>query len=73
MEYKLRDKRTWVKGILVDCPAGTPLESCPANHIRSLPVSELVSIVNGLAEKKLDAIIEHHEKCLKQREANVEV
>ena len=67
MEYKLRDKRTWVKGIVVDCPVGTALESCPASNIRRLPLPELVEIVNGLNAKKLDAIIEHHENCLKQR------
>jgi len=72
MEYKLRDKRTWVKGILVDCPLGTPLDDCPANEIRNLPVHELVKIVNGLSNEQLDAIIAHHENCLKQRETESE-
>jgi len=68
MHYKLRDKKTWVKGILVDCPLGDPLEDCPANEIRNLPLPQLVSIVNGLSDKQLDAIILHHETCLAQRE-----
>ncbi len=68
MEYKLRDKRTWVKGILVDCPLGTPLETCPANNIRSLPLTELVRIVNGFSDEQLDSVLTHHEACLKQRE-----
>jgi hypothetical protein len=72
MEYKLRDKKTWVKGILVDCPLGTPLDSCPANKIRTLPVHELTKIVNGLPNDQLDAIIEHHENCLKQRDSGSE-
>jgi len=72
MEYKLRDKRAWVKGILVDCPLGTPLDSCPANEIRSLPVHELVKIVNGISNEQLDAIIAHHENCLKERETESE-
>ncbi len=72
MEYKLRDKRTWVKGILVDCPLGTPLEHCPANKIRDLPLPELVGVVNGLSDGQIDAIIAHHEDCLKQRETQSE-
>jgi hypothetical protein len=69
MEYELRDKRTWVKGILVDCPAGTPVEDCPARAMRSLTLPQLVSIVNGMSEKKLDAIMAHHQNCLREREA----
>ena len=72
MEYKLRDKRIWVKGILVACPWGTPLESCPAGEIRNLPVHELVKIANGLSNEQLDAIIAHHENCTKQRETKSE-
>ena len=73
MEYKLRDKRTWAKGILVDCPLGNPLDICPASKIRSLPLRELVNLFNGLTEAQLDAIITHHENCLKQRETESEL
>lgn len=73
MEYKLRDKRAWVKGVLVECPLGTPLESCPANKVRGLPLPELVRIVNEMPDEQLDVIIAYHENCLKQREAEVEV
>lgn len=69
MDYKLRDKRTWVKGLMVDCPMGTALEDCPAGKIRSLPVRELVRIVNSLSEKQLDDIIECHEECITERQA----
>lgn len=68
MEYRLRDKRTWVKGIMVDCPLGNPLENCPASKIRNLPLSQLVSVVNSLPDKQIDVIIAYHENCLKQRE-----
>jgi hypothetical protein len=66
-EYKLRDKRTWVKGILVDCPVGDPLDTCPANKIRNLPLPTVVNIVNEMSDEQLDAIILHHENCQKQR------
>jgi hypothetical protein len=68
MGYRTIDIRTWVKGLLVDCPLGTPLESCPANKIRSLPLHDIVRLANSLSEKKLSAIVALHEKCVRQRE-----
>lgn len=68
MKKSLRDKRTWAKGILVDCPLGAPLETCPANKIRGLPLPELVHVVNSLSSDQLDAIISHHAKCINTRE-----
>lgn len=69
MEYKLRDKRTWVKGLLADCPLGIPTPDCPGNNVRGLPLAQFVNVVNGMSEKKMDAVINYHEKCLAKREA----
>jgi hypothetical protein len=71
MDNKLRDKRTWVKGILVDCPLGKPMPDCPGNNLRGLPLAQFVRVVNNMSEKKLDAIITYHETCVSEREGSL--
>ena len=64
----LSDKRTWVKGVFCDCPQGKPMSDCPANGMRSLPLAQFVSIINGMSEAKLDTVIAYHERCVRSRE-----
>ena len=61
-------KLTWVQGLLIDCPFGTPMADCPAIEIRSLPIPERLSIAANLPESDLDNIISHHKNCLAKRE-----
>jgi len=61
-------KLTWVQGLLIDCPFGTPLADCPAAEIRSLPIPKRLSIAANLPEPELDNIINHHKNCLAKRE-----
>ncbi|MFC1461748.1 hypothetical protein ACFLQR_04445 [Verrucomicrobiota bacterium] len=68
MDLTNRDKRIWVKGILVDCPVGKPLESCPASKIRGLPLPNLIATVNSMSDRQIDAIIKYHENCAKERD-----
>ena len=68
MDNKLRDKRTWVKGILLDCPLDKPMPDCPGNILRGLSLAEFVRVVNNMSERKLDAIITYHETCMSERE-----
>jgi len=61
-------KLTWVQGLLIDCPFGTPLADCPAAELRKLPITRRLSIAQGLSEPELDEIISHHKNCLFKRE-----
>lgn len=63
-----RYKEAWVKGLLIDCPFGKPLDSCPAREFRRLPLKERMARVDAMTEAQLDAIIEHHQQCLHERE-----
>jgi len=65
----LIEKRIWVKGIFAECPMGTPLDNCPANGMRSLPLAQFVQVINGMSEAKLDTAIAYHEHCMARREA----
>ena len=67
MNIELIKKRTWVKGILVDCPLGKSLTNCPANALRNLPLEELIRAVNNMPEKQLEMVIEYHNDCMEER------
>ena len=66
MDTKL--KKTWVKGLLIDCPVGKPLEDCPAKDIRGLPTKERSRIVDDMTEEAVDEILDHHRRCVQERE-----
>lgn len=61
-------KLTWVQGLLIDCPFGTPLADCPASEIRKLLIPERLTIAAELSEPELDEIISHQKNCLSKRE-----
>ncbi len=69
-DFTLRDKKIWIKGLLVDCPLGRPLKGCPANTLRNLPIDQFAKIVKQMSEDQIDCIIEYHEKCCRKREMN---
>jgi hypothetical protein len=62
------NKETWVQGLMIDCPMGKALESCPAKAVRALPLQERFALVKQMEESQLDEIIAHHRRCLKERE-----
>ena len=69
--FTTRDKKIWIKGLLVDCPLGKPLKDCPANSLRSLPIDQFAEIVNKMTKKQINCIIEYHENCCRKRETDV--
>jgi len=60
-------KIIWVQGLMIGCPAGKPMETCPAKNMRKLPKHARLRVVESLAEHLLDEIIAYHIKCLKKR------
>ncbi len=62
------DKVIWVQGLMIDCPMGKALESCPAKDVRTLPLRERLALVKQMDEGQLDEIITHHKQCLRERE-----
>lgn len=67
-ELTLEYKKIWVQGLLIACPIGKPLENCPANNARDLPINERLDLVTAMNGSQLDQIIDHHQKCLHRRE-----
>ena len=63
-----KDNREWVLGLLVECPFGEALESCPLKVLRALPLQEKIVLTQQMEESQLDDIISFHKRCRKERE-----
>ncbi len=63
-----KNKQIWVQGLMIDCPMGKALKTCPAKDVRALPLQERLTMVKQMEENQLDEIIAHHRGCLKERE-----
>jgi len=61
-------KEIWVQGLLIHCPMGNALDSCPAKDIRKIPLLERLALVKQMEDTQLDAIINLHKRCLFERE-----
>ncbi|MBW2203234.1 MAG: hypothetical protein JRF52_03825 [Deltaproteobacteria bacterium] len=69
-ELTFENKKIWVQGLIIECPMGKALNTCPAIDVRKLPLQERLELVRQMEESQLDEIITHHRKCLKDREAH---
>ena len=67
-ELSFKNKKDWVWGLMIHCPFGKALKTCPAKDIRVLPLEERLKVVNQMEESQIDEIIAHHKQCLKERE-----
>ncbi|MBT7069229.1 MAG: hypothetical protein HN919_23235 [Verrucomicrobia bacterium] len=67
-QLTLEQKTTWVQGLLIDCPFGKALPSCPAHDLRRIPLGKRLGLVKGMNEVQIDQIISHHKACLAERE-----
>ena len=67
-ELALEIKRTWVYGLVIDCPMGKALDNCPAQSVRRLPLEERIAMVRQMEEIQLQEILMHHKRCFKERE-----
>ncbi len=68
-DLPLEQKRTWVISLMIECPMGKSLEDCPAREVRGLPLAQIAKLVDGMSEEELSSIIDHHKRCLRERES----
>lgn len=67
MKSKALNNRIWIKGLVMQCPLGIPVDDCPLNGLRSLPISEANNTINRLSDEKLKAFISTHRQCYNHR------
>lgn len=61
------DKRTWVKGLLAECPFGVALPDCQFKNLRKMSLIDSVRTVNEMPDQDIDALILYHCNCIEAR------
>lgn len=69
-ELPIEQKRTWVKGLLIQCPMGAAMDDCPMRDLRSLPIARQLITVDTMKPEQVEEVIVHHKQCLKKREGS---
>jgi hypothetical protein len=72
MKAKVPDERTWLKGLAVECPLGKSDSGCPLNGLRNLTAAQIRHIVAQMSDNQVRAVINYHERCLKERTVEVQ-
>jgi hypothetical protein len=67
-ELTIEDQKIWVKGLMIDCPMGKALDTCPAKEVRAIPLRDRLKLVDEMVDEQLSQIIAHHKRCLYERE-----
>lgn len=67
MQFTPLDKRIWIKGLSVECPLGKPLDDCPLNALRFLPVAQMNHTINNLSDDQVSSIMTIHQHCYHER------
>jgi len=67
-ELSIEHKRTWVKGLLLECPMGAATDDCPARDFRSMPIEKRLIVVDTMTPQQVEEVIVYHKQCLKKRE-----
>jgi len=65
------NKITWVLGLMIDCPLGKAIDSCPLKDYRKLPLNNRFKLVNQMSEDQLNQIILEHNLCIEEREKSL--
>ncbi len=67
-ELSIEHKRTWVKGLMIDCPMGEATDDCPARDLRTMPIEKRLIVVDSMTPQQIEEVIVFHKQCLKKRE-----
>jgi hypothetical protein len=55
--------------LTIECPYGKALGNCPIEELRKIPFIACLKKVDNLDEDRVESLIEHHEQCLRRRQA----
>jgi len=67
MGMLLNQKRSWVHGLLTQCPTGNPDQMCPVRMMRKLPLIQRLELIDSMSEPELDDILHKHQCCIAQQ------
>jgi hypothetical protein len=60
--------RSYIVGLLVECPFEPNPTDCALQPIRKKPLKERIEWVNQLTDDQVRDIISEHKECLKRKE-----
>ncbi len=67
------DRRIFLRGLINTCPFTEPLESCPIEKLRRLPIEKLIEKMKSQPDYEVIRITQQHVKCKKEREREREI
>ena len=67
-KLNLEEKKSWVLGLVIECPLRDVSENCPAKNLRGLPLKDCAALIFNMEENQIDEIISHHRQCIWERE-----
>ena len=67
----IQNRVIWVKGLMIECPLLSAIDTCPLEKYRSMPINEKFKLVDEMTEEQINQTIEYHQKCLHSREETI--
>lgn len=64
----LSQKKTFIIGLVVDCPMSDPLPDCPARDLRKVSLEEACKLIDDMMEAEVNDVLAFHIKCIRNRE-----
>jgi hypothetical protein len=64
---RLLNNRIWIKGLVMQCPHGVPVNDCPLNGLRNLPIAEANRIINDTSDAQVMTYLKTHRQCYNRR------
>ncbi|MHC4871961.1 MAG: hypothetical protein ACYTFY_08955 [Planctomycetota bacterium] len=61
-------KKSWIQGLIIECPMGQSLPKCPLAEIRFLPLKDRLLTIKEMTEEEIDNALAYHRHCLHVRE-----
>lgn len=63
----LEQMKAWLKDLMLACPFGEEVETCPAVEMRELPLPERMAAVDAMSPDTIEQILLFHQSCLRRR------
>ena len=65
---EIRHKVSWLTGLVIGCPVGKRMNSCPFKELAKLPLSKSLENISEMKTDEVEKTIRHHQDCLQKRE-----
>jgi len=60
--------RSWLTGLLMNCPFGFRVNNCPFMDMEALPLPVKIELLEKMEQYDMTKNIQHHMDCFRRRE-----